>query len=196
MIIFLLNHACHSSSLLCSFATQQSRNCQIHQCPQRDTLASLILHYLIVSCWIHLRPGEYAASLARPPIAGEYRNKISARSCNLKPQPKKKEELKRRKQHKAEEQGMSQAQHTHTHTCALSYSNNFSGRTIQMQTCHLPGREQTQDRCSITVRLKLGRRRRARRSRGGRRRARTRSETGTARATCAPLCNANYGLVI
>lgn len=65
-----------------------------------------------------------------------------------------------------------------------------------MQTCHLPGREQTQDRCSITVRLKLGRRRRARRRRGGRRRARTRSETGTARATCAPLCNANYGLVI
>lgn len=81
--------------------------------PERDTLASLILHYLIVSRWIHLRPGEYAARLARPPIAGEYRNKISARSCNLKPQPKKERRIKK------EENNIKQKNReclTHTHT--------------------------------------------------------------------------------
>lgn len=72
-----------------------------------------------------------------------------------------------------------------------------------MQTCHLPGRESTQDRCSITVRPKLGRAAEAEEGEGEEGEQRTRSETESgnwnrsgSRATCAPLCNANYGPVI
>jgi len=106
----------------------------------------------------------------RPQIAREYRNKISARSCNLKPhqQKKKKKKLTKKsneKKRKRTRNGLRPRQrHTHSYypTAIISFLKQNKCRDMSFGR-HKRNRRtehnwnEDEDRCSITVRVELGR---------------------------------------